>query len=287
VEVARVVDGYRVWGCKSCGLYWVPGVSDEVLTNFYGSQYFNGSQDFGYADYLANEGILRLNARTLLEVIDQNFPGKTRADLKLLDVGCAHGFLVDEACKIGYDAEGIDSSALAAEYGRTVLNRHVQVGMIGSAQYPADHFDVVTSVGSIEHLSDAVQFVEDVARITKPGGLLLITTVDTKRFMGIYRFKPPEHLYYFSRDNLTLLLNSKGYDVVRLTGNRVSHALGEALGILGKALFSRWFDTDVIVRRLPFQHVRVSVPNNEMLVVARKRQACPWPPSVRFSQPLE
>jgi hypothetical protein len=88
--------------------------------------------------------------------------------------------------------------------------------------------------------------------------------------MGIFRFKPPEHLYYFSRDNLSLLLKSKGFTVELLIGYTAYHVFGEALGLLCKALFGRWFDTDRVVGRFPFRHALIKVPNNEMLVVARK-----------------
>ena len=214
----------------------------------------------------------RLNARRLLVAIAKHsFVDGGLAKTKLLDLGCAYGFLVDEACKAGADAGGVDYSMDACRYAQSVLGRRVTQGTLHAANFPASHFDAVTSVGSIEHLNNPVAVVEEVARITKPGGLFVVTTLDTKSLIRIFRFKPPEHLFYFSHYNLSLLLNSNGFTVESLKAYRASHALGEALGLLSTALLGPRINIQPLIERLPWKNMTLELPNNEMLIVARRQ----------------
>jgi 2-polyprenyl-3-methyl-5-hydroxy-6-metoxy-1,4-benzoquinol methylase len=253
-------------------LFWVPGVGDGELADFYGGDYFSGSQDFGYGDYLKTEKIQRLNAVNLLGMIAKHFrPNGNLVKAKLLDVGCAYGFLVDEACKAGADAEGVDYSESASRYAQTVLGRKVTLGDLHAINFPSGHFDAVTSVGSIEHLNDPVAMVEEIARITKPGGLFVVTTINTKSLIRIFRFKPPEHLFYFSDRNLALLLESKGFVVDSVKAYWASHALGEAIGLFSKALLGPRVNIAPLIKRMPWRLTSATLPNNEMLLVARRR----------------
>lgn len=270
VTVAKVVNRYQVWACAGCGLFWVPSVSDAELRGFYESDYFTGSHEFGYADYVATERVLRANAVQLLSIIREALGPHSRPPT-LIDVGSAHGFLVDEACKAGFEASGVDCSAEAVRYAREILGRKVRLGTLHEAHLPAASLDAITSVGSIEHFNDPIAIVEEVSRIAKPGAVFVITTVDTRFLSGIFRFKPPEHLYYFSRRNLTRLLEAKGFTVERASLYWSNHVLGEVAGLVSKLVFGSLIDLGPLLARLPLRDLSFKLPNNEMIVVARKR----------------
>jgi 2-polyprenyl-3-methyl-5-hydroxy-6-metoxy-1,4-benzoquinol methylase len=271
-KVEKIVGHYSILKCQDCSLFWVPGVTDAELSGFYEREYFTGSHNHGYADYLKGEHIHRLNARRILKTaLEYLRPKIDVANVKLLDVGCAYGFLVDEACKASFEGEGVDFSVDGSRYAVDTLGLEVHLGSVDSAHYSSEYFDVVTSIGSIEHLSDPIGFVKEAARISKKGGLFIITTIDTKRLAGLFRFKPPEHLYYFSRTNLPILLDANGFNVEKLEGYKSTHALNEALGLLLKAIFGDRIDLDLLLKKLPLKNIFLTMPNNEMLVVARKR----------------
>jgi SAM-dependent methyltransferase len=46
----------------------------------------------------------------------------------------------------------------------------------GWLPYPDDHFDAVVAVEVIEHIEDQFAFVRELARVAKPGGLVILTT---------------------------------------------------------------------------------------------------------------
>lgn len=270
-SIYKIVDGYPVWRCRNCDLYWVPDVSDEVIAEFYSGQYFRGDHDTGYGDYLSTEKAQRLSARLLLDTIRTRSHRRSAATTKLIDVGCAHGFLVDEAVKAGFDAEGIDVSEEAGAYARNKLGLRIAHGTLHSAGVPSDTFDVATSIGSIEHLNNPIAVATEIHRVLKPGGLLVITTVDTGSRVG-FRLKPPEHLFYFSRANIGHMLEGIGFDVDLARSYSPYHIVGETLGLITIGVLGKRANPIArLLKVLPGSRLCLRFPVNEMLVVARKR----------------
>ncbi len=92
----------------------------------------------------------------------------------LVDVGCGAGNLyrfvnhqVDRY--IGVDVVRYDGFATEAEF----LAHNFDAGQVPLADASAD---VVLSVETIEHLENPRAFVRELVRLTKPGGLVIITT---------------------------------------------------------------------------------------------------------------
>jgi hypothetical protein len=104
-------DGFDLVSCPSCGMLMrasLPAVAD--LDEIYGPEYFTYAPDNpvdGYADYVGDADSHRRAARRRLALIGRFAPSRGR----LLDVGAAAGFFIDEANAAGWDAEGIDIPA--------------------------------------------------------------------------------------------------------------------------------------------------------------------------------
>jgi cyclopropane fatty-acyl-phospholipid synthase-like methyltransferase len=71
---------------------------------------------------------------------------------ELLDIGCAHGFMLRAAKQKGFRASGIEISPAtltAREQGFTVYDRP-----LADLNLPADTFDPITAIDVIEHVLD-------------------------------------------------------------------------------------------------------------------------------------
>lgn len=73
-------------------------------------------------------------------------------NLKVLDVGCAKGFLVKHLRDNGIDAWGIDISPYAVE--SSPVKEYLICGQVTDLPFEDNYFDVVTSHDVFEHLSE-------------------------------------------------------------------------------------------------------------------------------------
>jgi SAM-dependent methyltransferase len=139
---------------------------------------------------------------------------------RLLEVGAGSGSFVRVALSRGWkvDATEVSESGLQALYetGATVF-----AGDLPSARHPDAQFDLVVSFEVLEHLPTPLVHLREVRRITRPGGLLILTTPNfnglSRRWLGVrWRVIDPEHLGYFTSVTLSRLLREVGYRSVRV-----------------------------------------------------------------------
>jgi len=105
----------------------------------------------------------------------------TRADARVLDVGCGGGFLAEELARLGCRVVGVDPSsasiatarAHAAQMGLAIDYR---VGA-GEALPAADaSSDVVCCCDVLEHVRDVDRVIAEIARVLRPGGIFCYDT---------------------------------------------------------------------------------------------------------------
>jgi 2-polyprenyl-3-methyl-5-hydroxy-6-metoxy-1,4-benzoquinol methylase len=201
--------------CDACDLvYAAPQDTGTLGRDFNESYYRQGI----YADYLADAGAIRKNARRTLRELESLVEGR-----ELLDVGCATGFFLDAARSRGWTVRGLDVSSYASEYARRELHLDVESGSIESFANSSSKFDVVTLWDTIEHLSRPDLALTNIRRLLQPRGLLALSTGDygsmLRRITGKrWRlFADPTHNFFFEESTLKRLLDQTGYEPVHFT----------------------------------------------------------------------
>jgi ubiquinone/menaquinone biosynthesis C-methylase UbiE len=200
-----------IYKCKSCGHGFIPISFDSDVINEW---YRRASRD---NSFLREEAGRRKTARMMLNRIDVLCGGDKG---RLLDMGCGPGLFLAEAQKMGWDVEGVEISEWAVRHAREKMNiKNIsEGGLTALPTITENSFDVITCFDLIEHLVEPHKLLEELARILKPGGLLVITTPWfgswLSRVMGGRWFSiMPEHLHYFSCDSLQQLLGKSGFEV--------------------------------------------------------------------------
>src|SRR5437870_12938570 len=205
------VDGALIVECGNGGL-----VRQEprplAAAAIYDSEYYaTDNPKGGYANYFLDSDVNRRTFRDRIRAIERRSGRRGR----LLDVGCALGDFLLEAKASGWDVEGVEISAFAAEQARA-RGLRVTTGRLEELALPAASFDVLTLYASGEHLADPVATLAAVRRLLVPGGLLHLVTPNVgglqARLLGRlwYHYKPGEHLFYFAPPTLRLSMERAG-----------------------------------------------------------------------------
>lgn len=264
-------NGYTLYTCRSCNLtfvYPVPNASEV-----YGEGYFTGaSLHSGYANYDADKEAMVPTFEKYLKRIEPLVPGK-----RLLDVGAATGFFLQIAQRFGFDVYGVEISSYAS--GQAIKKGIPMVtGTLGDV--PATPlFDVITIFDVIEHVGDPYAECLQANTLLKKGGVLVINTPDIGSFYARLMGKkwhliiPPEHLFYFNRKNMRLMLEKTGFEVVSITtiGKRFTPQL------IFKTLYvwqklSIWKYLSDFCERTPLRHIAIPINlYDNMFVIARKK----------------
>jgi len=163
------------------------------------------------------------------------------------------------------------SAADAVRYARDTLGLAVFRGDIDQAGLEPGSFDAVTLIGTIEHMPDPLVTLRAAARLLRPGGQLLITTLNIEGVLRWYEWKPPEHLYYFSFRTLAPLVRVAGLE---LRWHRWYWAWYSVSDLTAR-LWRYWRLPGAVrvaraLTRPGLERLAVRIPTNEMIVLARK-----------------
>jgi 2-polyprenyl-6-hydroxyphenyl methylase/3-demethylubiquinone-9 3-methyltransferase len=165
------------------------------------------AQSVSYSDTIAQD-LQGVRLPVILDMIRRHFgreavaPGDEAAVLKglhVLDVGCGGGAMAEPLAERGALVTGIDLVAdqiaaaelrakdrgLAIEYGVESAEALAQSGAL---------YDVVLALDVIEHAADQTALLKALARLVKPGGLLLVTTLNRTLKSFLYAIVAAEHV---------------------------------------------------------------------------------------------
>src|SRR5215467_13223678 len=198
--------------CAQCGLGRAECGGFDI-ESYYTEDYFSGARADGYADYRGSERVLRREfARTVQFIRD------FRKDGRLLEIGCAYGFFLEEARRF-YDVAGIEIADAAVAFCRArglfVIDGVAEESVL--AQFGV--FDVIVLLDVIEHLPDPQSTLALCRKHLNPGGVVMITTGD---FSSLYArlagrnwrlMTPPQHLWFFTPKGIRRLSHSLGFQL--------------------------------------------------------------------------
>jgi 2-polyprenyl-3-methyl-5-hydroxy-6-metoxy-1,4-benzoquinol methylase len=193
-------NGCDIFRCEECGI----GRADTIgfdSAAYYTGGYFSGQHADGYSDYVGSEPVLRREFAR-----DVEFIRRYRRSGRLIEIGCAYGFLLDRA-KSCFEVAGIEladeAAARCRHNGLNVLTGTAtaeNLGRLGSA-------DVFVLLDVLEHLPDPFDTLARCAGHLNSGGVIVLTTGDfgsrVARLAGArWRLMtPPQHLWFFTEES--------------------------------------------------------------------------------------
>lgn len=103
--------------------------------------------------------------------------------LRVLDIGCGGGLLSEPMARLGAEVVGADASATnigvasahAAAAGLAIDYRATTAEALAEA---GETFDIVLAMEIVEHVADLDLFIAETARMVRPGGLMVLSTIN-------------------------------------------------------------------------------------------------------------
>lgn len=160
-------------------------------------QHFDSVSDYWHGIYTDSSSFtgyaLRQRQNTALNIIRTNVPSGA-----VLDVGCGAGSAALELAENGYQVAGIDFAPNMIERAQQAatlrgLAVDFRVGSADSLDFPNAHFDAVIALGLLASLRDDRPALEEMHRVLKPGGWLIVTLPNLlalDRWLGLPRSLP-------------------------------------------------------------------------------------------------
>jgi SAM-dependent methyltransferase len=147
----------------------------------------------------------------------------------VLDYGCGHGFLIGKLLKKGISCEGLEFSADSAnktreQFGHEKAFKGVVLAQNLPTPLEGEKYDFVFLIETLEHLLP--EYLEgtlkEINRITKNGGLILITVPNDEVLDAQKMFCPEcgcifhsvQHVKSWQKDSLSSLMKKVGFDDV-------------------------------------------------------------------------
>lgn len=210
--------------CPACGT-WASSLEPEI--NVRNEHVTTGTEIDTEARVAGLERLRRENFRDILDRVDAVLP---LSGARLLDVGSAHGWFLEEAAARGALATGVEPEEDVAA-GPLARGLDVRCGYFPDVVAESESFDVITFNDVLEHIPDVRATLEACARVLRPGGILSVNipnaeglgyrVAGTAARVGVRgpfeRFwqhgLPSPHCHYFTRPGLARLVEDSGFAV--------------------------------------------------------------------------
>ncbi len=208
---------YAVHRCARCDLEFVwPTPSPDEVRAVYERGYFTG-EGHGYNDYFGRErDVAMRKAATRLDAL-ATLGYRAGA---LLDFGCAAGYFVEAARDRGWTAFGVEPSPEAQRGWSDAVRPYVASDLDALRSHAP--FDVIAAWDVLEHLPDPLATLRALRGLARDGSMFavvvpVIGNVNTRIAPLTWdQYKPPEHLWFFSRASMrATLLRGADARVVR------------------------------------------------------------------------
>lgn len=139
------------------------------------------SGDKGYDEISARQARIVCDWLTSVDV----------TDMKVLEVGCGTGWLCPRLAAFG-NVTATDLSPTQIETARTLFPQvRFLAGDFMTLELDPEQFDVVVTLEVLAHVADQQAFVERIARLLKPNGLLMLATQNRPVLERYNRIEPP------------------------------------------------------------------------------------------------
>ena len=203
-------EEFEIHECNECKLlFTMPHPDATAIGKYYKSEDYLSHNEHkkGLVPWIYNR-VKKVNIRNKYKVCD------IHAQAHLLDFGCGVGDFLHYAQQKGCDVTGCDLSEDARKIASEKLGKTI-VTPEEIFALPHSSFDIITMWHVLEHIDDLQNQVEQLHRLLKNNGRLVIAVPNYKSYdAGYYKDKwaaydVPRHLNHFHKESLENIFKGK------------------------------------------------------------------------------
>ena len=209
-----VKNGYTIFECVTCGHRFLEIEDYENhVNNVYADNYFTeGGQ--GYPNYIEQKDILTKYGKNYAKILS-----KYRTPGKVLDVGCAAGFILKGYEEAGWESFGIEPNKTMVEYGRKHLNLNIIHSDLETF-ITGERFDLISLIQVIGHLHDLDKSLNLVRELLNNEGHVIVESWDMDSILANimgkhwHEYSPPSVVNWFSDKTIQHLFAANGFKLI-------------------------------------------------------------------------
>ena len=207
---------FSVQLCKGCGMvYTSPRMTDAAYGEFYDNEYrplYVGSER-ATDDFFAEQ---RNQGRRIYDFL--RGAGVMRDSMKIVEVGCGAGGILDFFRSEGHAVLGIDLGSEYVAYGRDVHGLDLRVCMLSDLALDFVP-DLVIYSHVMEHILHPLDEMKNIAKVSGSNTLVYIEVPGLKNIhksyaMDVMKYYQNAHSYHFTLGSLRHLMESAGFKLV-------------------------------------------------------------------------
>ena len=210
-------EDFHICECLNCGLsYTMPRPNKEKIGEYYKSEEYYSHQENkkGFIPRLY-ESVKKVNLKHKYNLATQGLNVG-----KMLDIGCGVGDFLHTAEAHGWKCTGVEPSEDAKAIAKTKTKANI-INSEDMEKIPDATFDLITMWHVLEHVDDLKWQIEQLHRLTKTKGRIVIAVPNYKSYDAQYykelwaAYDVPRHLSHFNKNVLTKIFKSKNLELVR------------------------------------------------------------------------
>ncbi|MBI2756452.1 MAG: class I SAM-dependent methyltransferase [Chloroflexi bacterium] len=182
---------------------------EREIAKRFGREYFDGERTQGYGGYRYDGRWVPVAERF------RDFYG-LRAGQRVLDVGCAKGFLLHDFRQVvpGIEAVGLDLSHYAIEHALDDVRPHLARGTADALPFPDAAFDLVVSINTIHNLDleRCKQALREMERVSRGGKYVQVDSWLNDEQRGNFERWQLTAVTYFDPEGWRAAFADAGYD---------------------------------------------------------------------------
>ena len=197
-------EPFKILECKDCGLlYTTPRPNKDEIGKYYKSdEYYSHQENKEGFIPKVYEKVKSINLKNKYTIATE----KTRKG-KILDIGCGVGDFLHTMEQHGWEGTGVEPS----EEAKAIAKKRIKAQLFSSEEQEnltEGSFDVITMWHVLEHV-DALRWqIQQLYRLCKPGGRIIIALPNYKSYDGQYykaawaAYDVPRHLNHFNEETI-------------------------------------------------------------------------------------